>query len=524
MYKSNSKDFWRTSYLLDDMKQLKESNGYIVDLVLYIRDIDFIMNTEGSMRSDFYFDDVQPQGLREIVGTNGFWQISYQDDYRMITETFDAILFGSSLPMNSEEANIYMAAVIDKSHMLEDVMEFQLMQEGQTFILDPQSGIIASTSGESSYEAQTLWDCAEKAKKNGLVFLGGEEWLAVPLTSEITDWTYLTLVPYRMITDKTFMMALVTFGCGVVIVLLSAVMSLLSTKRLYQPIQNLMQKVSGEEKKELPDGMDEFSFIGTNMDQMLLENQDLQMKLLKNVPMLQQSFLRNLLHGQVLPEEIGRKLEDYQIMMPNRYYCVLLFLERSGENQSERIQQVFRDNFINFYVINERTFTTVVINFNECDVKQVIRQFQPHPFVIAQGAVYESVLEIEKSYNQAKYAFQYRSEAVRFEYLSIAELIETDFSRHRLPVHFEEQYRNCVESDELTPGLTFWNCTGRCMNIRKVPMCRRIRRLFPGFWKKSMLISARTFLSTASPIPFRFPTAICQRRLSGRWATVLWNI
>ena len=45
MYKSNSKDFWRTSYLLDDMKQLKESNGYIVDLVLYIRDIDFIMNT-----------------------------------------------------------------------------------------------------------------------------------------------------------------------------------------------------------------------------------------------------------------------------------------------------------------------------------------------------------------------------------------------------------------------------------------------------------------------------------------------
>lgn len=52
-YKTNQKDFYLTGYLLTDMIQLKASNSYIEDIVVYIKDIDFIMNCEGSMRSDF---------------------------------------------------------------------------------------------------------------------------------------------------------------------------------------------------------------------------------------------------------------------------------------------------------------------------------------------------------------------------------------------------------------------------------------------------------------------------------------
>lgn len=191
---------------------------------------------------------------------------------------------------------------------------------------------------------------------------------------------------------------------------------------------------------------DEFSLIDENIDKMILLNQDLQIKMMKTVPVIQQSVLKDLLHNQISGNEVRLKLETNNIVLPHRYFVVLAFYHKEQKLSAEFVRQIFQESFMNHYVICDEKFIVVLLNYNEGNISDIIAKFTDKPYAVSQGAEYESLSDIVKSYHQAQYAWQYRTLSKEFEYLTITDLLKADFSRYRLPFSFREQYKNCIQS------------------------------------------------------------------------------
>ena len=155
--------------------------------------------------------------------------------------------------------------------------------------------------------------------------------MCISATSSITNWRYLSLIPYQEVTDKTQNIALMTVVLGIVMIFLALCASMFLSRWLYTPIGSLMYKM--QNAPSMPVGReheaaDEFSFITANIDRMIYDNQDLQYRILKTVPMLRQSFLKELFHRQVGGGDLIQKMDMYQISLPNRNFVVFLFCSK----------------------------------------------------------------------------------------------------------------------------------------------------------------------------------------------------
>lgn len=450
-YKTNQKDFYLTGYLLTDMIQLKASNSYIEDIVVYIKDIDFVMNCEGSMRSEFYFEKFQNKELKEIILSNGFWNTHYLDSYKMIANTFDAVMFGSSIPFQSENPNVFVEVVIDKNKLLKDIETIQYLEAGQTFIVDGENNPVVSYSMKEKLGWDEVSSRLDGLTDQSSISIDGKTWLYVSQKSLVTNWTYLTLIPYDEITVRVREIGWITFYLCIVCVVLIFIFTFFYSKKLYFPIDRLYHKVGVSESYGDKRGMsrrDEFSLIDENIDKMILLNQDLQIKMMKTVPVIQQSVLKDLLHNQMSEDEIRLKLEANNIVLPHRYFVVLLFYHKEQKVNAESVRQIFQESFMNHYVICDGKFIVVLLNYNEGKISEIIARFADKPYVVSRGAEYEYLSDIVKSYHQAQYAWQYRTSSKEFEYLAISDLLKADFSRYRLPFSFREQYKNCIQSGE----------------------------------------------------------------------------
>ena len=448
-YKTTQKDFYLTGYLLTDMIQLKASNSYIEDIVVYIKDIDFIMNCEGSMRSDFYFEKFQNEQLKELILSNGFWNTHYLDSYKMIANTFDAVMFGSSIPFQSQNPNVFVEVVIDKNKLLKDIETIQYLEAGQTFIVDGESNPVVSYAMKEKLEWEEVSSRLNGITDQSSISINGKKWLCISQKSLVTNWTYLTLIPYNEITARVREIGWITLYLCIVCVIIIFIFTFFFSKKLYFPIDRLYHKVGVYESNNDRHGMnrrDEFSLIDENIDKMILLNQDLQIKMMKTVPVIQQSVLKDLLHNQISGNEVRLKLETNNIVLPHRYFVVLAFYHKEQKLSAEFVRQIFQESFMNHYVICDEKFIVVLLNYNEGNISDIIAKFTDKPYAVSQGAEYESLSDIVKSYHQAQYAWQYRTLSKEFEYLTITDLLKADFSRYRLPFSFREQYKNCIQS------------------------------------------------------------------------------
>lgn len=447
--RTDPEDFYLTNYLREDISRLKANNPYIKDIVMYIQDIDFVMNYEGSMRSDFYFEKSQNSGLKELLLQPGFWNISYLDQYRTTEDTFDAVLLQSGLPLWREDPNVFMGVVVDRRDLLQDIEKIQYLDSGQTFIVDRGQGIPIVSYPEEVLEWEEVKGCLEDAGEKTEWRIRGEKWLCISQESTELEWTYLTIVPFSEVTSHVRQTGWTAFWMAMVCVVMILGFTFFFGNQLYVPVERLYRKVGegrGEEAgKTGRRSRDEFSRIHESIDKMILENKDMQAGMLKAVAIMQQGLLKDLLAGME-EAEARQKLDTYGLVLPHRYFVVMLFCGRGKELDITRIRCIFQESFMNYYLVPEPGDIVVLLNYNEGNPADCIAGLVDCPCAVSQGVVYGSLAGIAKSYHQAQYAMQYRTFQEKLEYLTLPELLKADYSQYKLPVTFRDRYRNCVEA------------------------------------------------------------------------------
>ncbi|MBM7678124.1 helix-turn-helix domain-containing protein [Gracilibacillus alcaliphilus] len=286
----------------------------------------------------------------------------------------------------------------------------ELMREGEeiwmlhpdgTYGFDIKQGISIAPDKLSSVSNQL-----DKEINNFDDAYMGDNYRFSIVTSPLTGWKYIYLVPTDVLYSHTkvnnwFMLALVSIS-----IIISLCFALIIGKRIYNPIQTLIQIIGAKqnlsEKRLRTSSEREFPFILSAIEEFSKKEEKLKEELQKNLPVMRQNFLTNILHTRTdHHEDQRRKLRDYGINFSDEdYFSSVLIIDNYADfikKYPEIDQNLYRYFIekISEEILSEK-FNVVCINSDSSDIIIVCNSCQKYN----EKELYEIALTAFKTISQ----------------------------------------------------------------------------------------------------------------------------
>lgn len=158
--------------------------------------------------------------------------------------------------------------------------------------------------------------------------------------SPYNNWTYVSMVQLTELYKQSRSIGWFTFLICSIIIIGILIFAFLSSRRLYAPINHLTSIV---ENTLAPDNhihaknKDEFSIIERQINYMLEQNEELELKLQGQINQLKQFFVTRLLQGKVEKEEIPDKLDTYNYNQTWNQFVVMAIQIDEFESKSRPV-------------------------------------------------------------------------------------------------------------------------------------------------------------------------------------------
>lgn len=168
----------------------------------------------------------------------------------------------------------------------------------------------------------------KEGKLNGVA--DGKKYSIEFTSSDVNDWKYISLIPTALITSKVNNIRNITIIIIVLGLFAGVVLSYLLVKKIYDPINNIINFLNiinnnrrlnkGNDKSK-----DEFGFINSIIDYVYNENESLKESFNKNVPMLREKVLSDLLDGKLTDIKFREISENIGLEVPFNTFQVVVF-------------------------------------------------------------------------------------------------------------------------------------------------------------------------------------------------------
>lgn len=131
--------------------------------------------------------------------------------------------------------------------------------------------------------------------------------------SEYNGWTYISVVSINAINQESTVIGWFTLIICGLIVLMTMVISLLVSRKMYSPIQKLFETVVGLTKIGSREKMDEFSILTEYFGLLLQNKKEMNDKFHGQLKNLKELFMLKIYLGQVTEYDLHNHLEMFQI-------------------------------------------------------------------------------------------------------------------------------------------------------------------------------------------------------------------
>ena len=151
------------------------------------------------------------------------------------------------------------------------------------------------------------------------------------VSSNVNDWKYMTLIPTAFITSKVDNIRHITVIAVILSLFTGLILTYLLVKRVYNPINNIVRYlgiiINNREKFSIDNekDKDEFSFINNIINYVYNENESLKESFNRNVPMLREKVLSDLLDGRITDMKFREACEGIGIQTPFNTFQVFAF-------------------------------------------------------------------------------------------------------------------------------------------------------------------------------------------------------
>ncbi|GIP32747.1 helix-turn-helix domain-containing protein [Paenibacillus sp. J2TS4] len=239
----------------------------------------------------------------------------------------DDLLLFRPTPLHTYYTDGVVILHVSIRELLRFVENLNLGDNRSLYIIDPAGKIIISQNEEEIGTTVTrsagLYEWWKQPSDGAEFVLEGETYQVSSQKSNLNNWTYISLIKKAELTRKADSIRRMTWITMGVMVLLSILVALVGSRKLYRPIGKLMDKISNEEKWET-EHKDELQALDSFMLHMVRTNGELQDKLKRQIPDLKAGVFQQLLWGDMSEAEMRAKVEplDLPLKGPLFYVCI----------------------------------------------------------------------------------------------------------------------------------------------------------------------------------------------------------
>ncbi|WP_117170703.1 helix-turn-helix domain-containing protein [Paraliobacillus sediminis] len=394
--------FYNYQTIKSDLNHLQTLDTGIEDIVLVSFENDWLINNNG-----LSFISKEENDAMYIK------YMSITDNSSWLLEEFDSIVVKNNvqnscshyislvkrLPLlHSKKTG--MVVVYIPSCSLTNIMAEKIDSES-FLIVDDSNKVIAHSNpgyiGENFEIPETIISKINTSPVDGQFNneIDGTDYKVTYRTSDYNDWTYLSFVKISDLNSKLSSIRWLTIAICSILLCLTLIFSIIGSRNIYKPIRHIQELIrnSTPDKSDMQKTKhDEFELIESHINQLLSKNNDLEVKMQRQVNQLKQLFIIRLLQGKVGKHEVPIKLTSFNYKQSWQQLSVFALqidtFENSSFNKSDTDLLLFAiNNVLEDLIDSERRLTPVVINQTQATV--LVTDFEnenEHTFFINQQA------------------------------------------------------------------------------------------------------------------------------------------
>jgi AraC-like DNA-binding protein len=335
-----------------------------------------------------------------------------------------------------------LVMLVNEAKFYNSLIATKPVDVGDIFIIDEKNNIISTTNKtiklpkEIDYNSFNSSDISYVNWNNSKMAISN-------VTSEKLKWKYVYIIPEEIFLNKVRYINQITFIAMIFCLLLGTFVSYFFSRKNYNPINRLINKISNTFEINFEAGNEEFNFIEKTLDIAFKERKLIDEKLKQQNYMLKYNFLVKLLKGKIdNSKTINESLTSFDINFNSNYFSVMLFyiedFEEYFSEDKENIstnEKMITVEFILSKVIEEVTAdknkvfvfeidgtiaclinftnTNFEVNINELnriarDTQRFIQNKMHIYFSVSFSGIHENIEGISISYREAVQAMEYK--------------------------------------------------------------------------------------------------------------------
>ncbi|MDR6881199.1 AraC family transcriptional regulator [Bacillus sp. 3255] len=312
-------DFMMYDDLRSEIRYMQSFDTKLEDVILINARENWMIKNSGLYRFDGYpFYDK----LLELTNTqeNSTWVLNpskwffTEENARSVTCDYSISLVKKLPTTGLEKYGLAMANIPACS--LQDLIHNDTEHLDDILILDEQNRILvhpdASLIGKSITEAG-LKDVSQLAAPTGrfTADINQKRYSVSFLHSNLNNWTYLSLTSIDSLTKESRKIGIYTIYVCILMLLLSMLLAWLGSRKMYSPIQLLLNQIGGLVTVNQKRKANEFQMISEHVHTLFQSKSQLEREVHQHIGQVRTFFLIKAFQGHIKPSELLEKLAQF---------------------------------------------------------------------------------------------------------------------------------------------------------------------------------------------------------------------
>ena len=345
-------NIWKTR---DTLRMLKNNSDIILDIYLYLPKIGLVINTQGSIEADIFFNNIicyENINIFEYLPVNSEFRIL--NDANTVYQRENNKTLYSSLyiyPISSKNGFVYVA--INKrrvNSLLTNLTNLNLRENCMSFITDSNGEIVASNINQLSTDKLDINFKRLLSDGKGIVRLNSIDYYAIKNTNNDSIYQYFVLLPNNTMVDNIKKVNTYTLWGIVIFMLITLSIAVIQNIGIYIPLEQLIRKL----KIDLNNKENEYKVLKCNYHVINTKCSDMKRRIEKQKHLVENSCFAGIFLGVLDENDSYIRTEINEINYNIGSYVVIkCFIEDSNGKKPPNIISIFEKRLSKKFIFNK---------------------------------------------------------------------------------------------------------------------------------------------------------------------------
>ncbi|OMD43148.1 AraC family transcriptional regulator [Paenibacillus borealis] len=318
----NVTDFILYNDLRNEIRNMQSFDTKLEDVILLNQRQNWMIKNSGLYRLNEYKNYEQLSNLMNVPD-NTSWVLNpsslfYSEESINVTGCDYSISLIKKLPTNKLQkyglalANIPACSLQDFINSEVDPLDsIIVLNESGTILLHPDRSMIGEPAQKGGFADLSLVSDLNKPSGQFKTVMDKKDYSVTYLRSQLNGWIYLSVTSIESLTKESNKIGTYTLYVCAVMLLLSILFAWLGSRRMYSPIERLLNQMGLRRPGIKSRHTDEFQFIGEQVHHLFQSKSQLEKEVSQHIRQVRTFFLTKAFQGNVKKRELLEELEQY---------------------------------------------------------------------------------------------------------------------------------------------------------------------------------------------------------------------